>query len=116
MPLLMPTKESNDIEIYRRLEEVRRYSNTVLTVCRESIETVRDPTDYATLCKLKSFQYVSGVPRIVYNPFVHEEAREPYFDRKNVITLDFWVERFKETGMLITEQPKLEIILEERVV
>ena len=30
--------------------------------------------------------------------------------------LDFWVERVKETGMLILEQPKLGIILEERVV
>ena len=27
MPLLIPTKESNDVESYRRLEEVRRYSN-----------------------------------------------------------------------------------------
>ena len=30
--------------------------------------------------------------------------------------LDFWVERVKETGMMMVEQPKLGIILEERVV
>ena len=30
MPLLIPTKESNDVESYRRLEEVRRYSNKEL--------------------------------------------------------------------------------------
>ena len=30
--------------------------------------------------------------------------------------LNFWVERIKETGMLMVEQPKLGIILEERVV
>ena len=82
MPLLIPTKESNDIEGYRGLEEVRRYSNTELKVCRESIETVRDPTDCATLGKPKSFQCVFGIPRIAYNPFVNEEAREAYFTVK----------------------------------
>ena len=30
--------------------------------------------------------------------------------------LDFWVERVKEAGMLMVEQPKLGIVLEERVV
>ena len=30
--------------------------------------------------------------------------------------LDFWVERSKETGKLVVEQPELGIILEERVV
>ena len=52
MPLLMPSKESNDIESYRRLEEVRRYSNKSI----ELIEAVRGQKDYATLGKLKSFQ------------------------------------------------------------
>ena len=45
-----------------------------------------------------------------------EEAREAYFDYEQVVVLDFWVERVKETGMLMVEQPKLGIILEERVV
>ena len=39
-----------------------------------------------------------------------------YFDYEQVIVLDFWVERVKETGMLMVEQPKLGIVLEERVV
>ena len=70
MPLLIPSKETNDIESYRRLEEVRRYSNKKLKVSRESIEAVREQKDYATLGKLKSFQYVSGIPGMAYNPFV----------------------------------------------
>ena len=36
MPLLIPTKESNYVESYRRLGEVRRYSNKELKVSRES--------------------------------------------------------------------------------
>ena len=75
MPLLIPTMESNKKESYRRLEEVRRYSNKELKVGRESMEAVRDPKDYATLRKLKSFQYVCGIPGIAYNPFVDEKAR-----------------------------------------
>ena len=55
MPQLIPTKESYDIESYRRLEEKRRYSNKELKVSREPIETVRDPKDYKALGKLKSF-------------------------------------------------------------
>ena len=42
-------KESNDMESYLRLEEVRRYSNKELKVSRESIEAVRGQKDYATL-------------------------------------------------------------------
>ena len=116
MPLLIPSKELNDMESYRMLEEVRRYSNKELKVSRESIEAVRGQKDFLTLGKLNSFQYVSGIPGMAYNPFVDEEAREAYFDYEQVMVLDFWVERVKETGMFMVEQPKRGIILEERVV
>ena len=116
MPLAIPNKESNDMESYRRLEEVRRYSNKELKVSRELIEAIRGQKDYATLGKLKSFQYVSGIPGMAKNPFVNEEAREAYFDYEQKIVLDFWVERVKKTGMLMVEQPKLGIVLKERVV
>ena len=116
MPLAIPNKESNDMESYRRLEEVRRYSNKELKVSRELFEAVRGQKDYTTLGKLKSFQYVSGILGMAYNPFVNEEAREAYFDYEQVIVLNFWVEGVKETGMLMVKQPKLGIVLEERVV
>ena len=116
MSLLIQSKESNDIESYRGGEEVRKNSNKELKVSRGSIETVRDPEDYATLGKLKSFQYVSGIPGIAYNHFVDEDAREADFDYEQVITLDFRVGRVKETGSFMVEQPKLGIIWEERVV
>ena len=45
-----------------------------------------------------------------------EEAREASFDYEQVIILGSWVERVKETGMLMVEQPKLGIIFEELVV
>ena len=80
MPLTVTNKESNDMESYRKLEEVRRYSNKELKVSRELIETVKAQKELATLGKLKSFQYVSGIPGMAYIPFVNEEAREAYFD------------------------------------
>ena len=116
MPLAIPNKEMNYMESYRRLEEVRRYSNKELKMSRKIIEAVRGQKDYTTLGKLKSFEYVSGIPGMAYNPFVNEEAREAYFDYEQAIVLHFWVERVKETGMLMVDQPKLGIVLEERVV
>ena len=59
---------------------------------------------------------MSGIPGMACDPFVNEEAREAYFDYDQVIVLDFWVERVKETGTLMVEQPKLRIVLEERLV
>ena len=59
---------------------------------------------------------MSGIPGMAYNPFVIEEAREAYFDYEQVVVLDFWVERVKETGILMMEQPTLGIVLEKRVV
>ena len=56
MPLLIPSKETNDIGSYRRLEEVRKYANKEFKVSRESIEAVREQKDYATHGKRKSFQ------------------------------------------------------------
>ena len=116
MPLTMPTKESNRNESYRRLEEKRRYSNRELKMNQELIERARDSKDYVTLGKLKSFQYVSDMPNLAYNHFMDEEARDTYFDFKQVIVLDLWVERVKQIGMLTFEQPRLGVILEERVV
>ena len=55
MPLAIPNKESNGMEIYRRLEEVRRYSNKELKVSRELTEAVRGQKDYGTLGKSKFF-------------------------------------------------------------
>ena len=56
LPLIIPSKEANDLESYRRLEDVRRYSNNELEVSRESIEAVKGQKVYATLGKLKSLQ------------------------------------------------------------
>ena len=95
---------------------MRRYSNKELKVSCESIEAVREQKDYATLGKMKSFQYVPCIPGMAYNPFVSEKAREAYFDYEHLMVLDFRVERVKETGMLMVDQPKLGITLEERVV
>ena len=110
------SKDDSAIAWAKRKEEVRRCSNKELKVSRELIEAVKGQRDSATLGRLKSFQYVSGIPGMAYNPFVNEEAREAYFDYEQFIVLNFWVKRIKETGMLMVEQPKLGIILEERVV
>ena len=55
MPLQIPTNDLNDMDSYRRLEEVRRCSNKELTVTRELLEGIRSLNEYETLGKRKSF-------------------------------------------------------------
>ena len=40
MPLLIPSKDTNDIESYRRLEELRRYADKELKVSRDNEDTL----------------------------------------------------------------------------
>ena len=89
MPLRIPTEELIDLGSYRRLEEVRRCFYKELRVTRELLEKVRSLKEYATLGKRKSFQYVSGVPGMAYNPFVNEEAMDSYFDFVQAVILNF---------------------------
>ena len=56
MLLRIPTKELNDLESYRSLEEVRRCSNKKLTATRELLEKFRSLKEYSTLGKRKSFK------------------------------------------------------------
>ena len=64
-----------------------------------------------TLGNLKSFQHVSGVPGMAYKSFMDEEARDAYFDYQQVIVLDLWAERVKDSGILTVEQPRLKTSL-----
>ena len=104
------------MDIYRRLEEVRRCSNKELTVTRELLEKVRSLKEYGTLEKRRSFQYVSGVPPIACNPFVSKEARDSYFVFEQAVILNFWVKRVRELGIIKSEQLQFGLILEERVI
>ena len=106
MPLRIPTKELNDLNIYRRLEEVRRCSNKELTVTRELLEKVRSLKEYAMLGKRRSFQYVSGVPLIAYNPFVNKKAKDSYFDFEQSEQLQLGV--ILEEGVIEPSVPQLE--------
>ena len=111
MSLQIPMKELNDMDSYRRLEEVTRCSNKELTVTKELLEEVRSLKEYATLGKRKSFQSVSAVPGMVYNPFLKVEVRDSYFD----LILNFWVERVRELGTIASKQLQLGVIVEEQV-
>ena len=116
MPFQIRTKERNDMDSYRRLEEVRRCSNKELTVTEESLEGIRSLEEYVTLGKRKSFQYVSGFPGMAYNLFVNEEARDAYIDYEQAVIFNFWVERVREMGTVTSEPIQLGVLLEERVI
>ena len=116
MSLRIPTKELNELDIHRRLREVRRCSNKKLRVTRELLEKVRNLKEYAALRKWKSFQYVSVVPGMAYNLFVNVEAIDSFFDFEQAMILNFWLERVRESGTITFEQLQLGVILQERVI
>ena len=116
MPLQIPAKELNNLDSYRRSEEVRRCPNKELTVIRELLKRIRSVKEYAALGKQKSFQYVSGFPGMAYNRFVNKEAGDLYLNFEQVVILDFWVKRVRELATISSEQLHLGVILEERVV
>ena len=47
MPLRIPAKELNDLDSYRKLEEVKRCSNKELKITRELLERVGSLNKYA---------------------------------------------------------------------
>ena len=116
MPMQISTEELKDMDSYRRLKEVRRWSNKELTVTRELLEGIRSLKEYATLGKRKFFQHVSCVPGTAYDPFVNEEARDSYFAHEQAVILKFCVKRVRKMETVSSQQLQLGVILEERVI
>ena len=107
MPLRIPAKGLNDLDSYKRLEEVKMCSNKELTVTRELMEKDQSLEEYATLGKRRSFQYVSGFPGMAYKSYVNEEARDSFFDFEQAVILYFWVEGVRELVKITSEQLQL---------
>ena len=106
MPLQIPTKKLNDMDSYRRLEDVRRCSNKELTVTREMLEGIRSLKEYATLGKRKP----SNACRVFQGWLIIHSLT-----KKRGI-LKFWLERVREMGAVTCEQLQLGEKLEERVI
>ena len=100
MPLQIPANELNNLDSYRKLDEIGICINKQVRVSRELLERIKCLKENATFVKQKSFQFVSGLPRMACNPIIDEEARGAYFDFEQAIILDFWVERVREEGLL----------------
>ena len=60
---------------------------------QELLEKIRSLKEYVMSGKHKSFQYVSSVFGISFNPFVDEEARNTYFNFEQAKILDILLKR-----------------------
>ena len=115
-PLRISVKELNDLESFEKLEEIRGCSNKEPKFTRELLERVRNLKEFATLGKQKSFQYVSDVPGMAYNPFIDKEARVAYSDFEQALILSFWVAIVRELWMISTEQLQSGVSLQKRAI
>ena len=69
-PMRVNMKEPEELEHMRKIDEIRRISNKELRLIKESMGTLPKSSEYCGPIKKKSYNYVSGIIGIAYNPLV----------------------------------------------
>ena len=88
-PVRVNMKEREELEPLRKIDEVRRFSNKELRLTKESMGALPKSSEYCGPIKKKSYNYVSGIIRISYNPFLSEDIRDCFFDYEQAVLLRF---------------------------
>ena len=114
-PMRVNMKEPEELEPMRRIEEIRRFSNTELSLTKEYMGALPKSSEYCGPITKKSYSYVSGVIGIAYNPFLSEDIRDCFFDYEQAVLLRFWTSRIVRIKSATNPQTKLGLVLEEEV-
>ena len=69
--------------------------------------------DYSKPSRRGEYQYVSGVMRIAYNPFLDSEAGNGHKNYEVTELLKFWREKIIEIDLVERERPSLVLTLEK---
>ena len=72
-------------------------------------------SEYCGPIRNKSYNYVSGIIGIAYNPFLNEDIRDCFFDYEQAVLLRFWTSRIATIRGPANHQTRLGLILEEKV-
>ena len=72
-------------------------------------------SEYCGPIRNKSYNYVSGIIGIAYNPFLNEDIRDCFFDYEQAVLLRFWTSRIATIRGAANQQKRLGLILEEKV-
>ena len=114
-PMRVNMKEPDELEPMRRIDEIRRFSNTELSLTKEYMGVLLKSSEYCGPIRKKSYSYVSGVIGIAYNPFLSEDIRDCFFDYEQAVLLRFWTSRIVRIKSATNPQTKLGLVLEEEV-
>ena len=111
-PMRVNMKEPEELEPMRK---IRRFSNKELRLAKESMGALPKSSEYCGPIKKKSYNYVSGIIGIAYNPFLSEDIRDCFFDYEQAVLLRFWTSRIVTIKSTNNPQTKLGLVLEEEV-
>ena len=114
-PMRVNMKEPVEIELMRKIDEIRRFSNKELRLTKKSMGAMPKSSEYCGAIRKKSYSYMSGIIGIAYNPFLIEDIRDCFFDYEQAVLLSFWTSRIATIRSAANQQAKLGIVLEEKV-
>ena len=108
-------KEPVELEPMKKIDEIKKFSNKVMRLSKESMGALPRSSEYCGPIRKKSYSYVSGIIGIAYNPFLNEDIRECFFDYEQAVLLRIWTSRIATIRSAANQQTKLGLVLEEKV-
>ena len=108
-------KEPVELETTKKIDEIRRFSNKELRLTKELMRTMPKSSEYFEPIRKKSYNYVSGIVGMAYNPFIDEDIRDCFFDYEQAVLLRFWLSRITTTRSAANQQAKLGLVLDVKV-
>ena len=114
-PMRVNMKEPEGLELMRKIDKIRRFSNEELRLTKESMGALPKSSEYCGPIKKKTYSYVSGVIGMLYNPFLSEDIRDCFFDYEQAVLLRFWMSRIVTIKSTTNPQNKLGLILKDEV-
>ena len=114
-PMRVNMKEPVELELMKKIDEIRRFSNKEMRLSKESMGALQKSSEYCGPTRKKSYSYVSGIVGMVDNPFINEDIRDCFFDYEQAVLLRFWTSRVAMIGSAPNQQTKLGLVLEEKV-
>ena len=114
-PMQENMKDPLELELMKKIDEIRRFSNKELRLTRESMGALPKFSEYCGPIRKKSYSNVSGIVGMAYNPFVNEDIRDCFFDNEQAVMLKFWTSRIATKRSAANQQTKLGLVLVEKV-
>ena len=101
------------LESHGKLDEKRRFYSKKFDEGLDVHQNLVRAKKYAKPTKRGEYQYVSGVMRIAYNPFLDSEAGNAFMNFEVAELLKFWTEKIIDIDPTDRERPSLVRLLEK---